>query len=119
MVYKIGNVADLGILSLIDDATLELLSHYARVLTDEYGENRNVDEDDGGYLLYAPSGTSVEEIKTCFDYTKHCAESVDRFGDFLAATYILNNEFAVTIILSMADAPTEILNELDERNENQ
>ncbi len=119
MVYKIGNVADLGILPLIDDTALELLYHYARILTNEYGENRNVDEDDGGYLLYIPSGTPTEEIKACFDYTKHCVESVDRFGELLGATYILNNEFAVTIILSAADAPTEILNEIDERNENQ
>ena len=119
MVYKIGNVADLGFLPLIDDAILDLLSHYAKVLSSEYGENRNVDEDDGGYLLYVPSGTPTEEIKACFDYTKHCVESVDRFGHLLAATYILNNEFAVTIILSLADAPTEILNEIDERNENQ
>lgn len=118
MVYKIGNVADLWILSLIDDTALELLYHYARVLTDEYGENRNIDTDDGGFLLYAPSGTPTEEIKACFDYMKHCVESVDRFGDLLAATYILHNEFAVTIILSAADAPTEILNEIDERNEN-
>ena len=66
MVYKIGNVADLDMIPLIDDTALELLLHYARVLTIEYGENRNIDEDDGGFLIYAPSGTPTEEIKACF-----------------------------------------------------
>ena len=113
MVYKIGNATDLDMLPLIDNTALELLLHYARVLTIEYGENRNIDQDDGGYLLYAPSGTKAEEIKACFDYTKRYAESVDRFGHLLAATYILHNEFAVTIILSAEDAPTEILNEIN------
>ncbi len=113
MVYKIGNVADLDMLPLINDTALELLLHYARVLTIEYGENRNVDQDDGGYLLYATPDTSAEEIKAYFDYTKHCVESVDRFGDLLAATYILHNEFAVTIILSAKDAPTEIIKEIN------
>lgn len=113
MVYKIGNVADLDMLPLIDDTALELLLHYARVLTIEYGENRNIDQDDGGYLLYAPSGTKTEEIKAYFDYTKHCVESVDRFGHLLAATYILHNEFAVTIIFSAKDAPREIIKEIN------
>ena len=113
MVYKIGNVADLDILPLIDDTALELLLHYARVLTIEYRENRNIDEDDGGYLLYAAPDTNAEEIKAYFDYTKHCVESVDRFGHLLAATYILHNEFAVTIILSVKDAPTEIIKEIN------
>lgn len=113
MVYKIGNVADLDMLPLIEDTALELLYHYARVLTTEYGEDRNVDTDDGGYLLYVPSGTPTEEIKVFFDYTKHTVESVDRFGHLLAATYILNNEFAVTIILSEKDAPMEIIKEIN------
>ena len=109
MIYKIGNVSDLDIIPLIDDTALELLYHYARVLSTEYGESRNLDEDDGGYVLYCPPGTRTEEIKDYFDYTKHCVESVDRLGNLLAATYILHNEFAVTIILSAEDAPTEII----------
>ncbi len=113
MVYKIGNVSDLERIPIPDRATYDLLYHYARVLTDEYGKDRNVDEDDGGYVLYCPSGTSMEEIKACFDHTKHCAEMVDSFGELLAATYILHNEFAVTIILSAEDAPIELIKEIN------
>ena len=113
MVYKIGNVSDLERISIPDRAIYNLLFHYARVLTSEYGQERNVNEDDGGYVLYCPPGMSMEEIKTCFDYTKHCVESVDRLGDLLAATYILHNEFVVTIILSAEDAPTEIIKEIN------
>ena len=113
MIYKIRNVSDLEGIPIPDRATYDLLYHYAKVLSTEYGENRNVDEDDGGYVLYCPSGTSMEEIKDCFDYTKHCLESADRYGTLLAATYILHNEFAVTIILSAEDAPTEIIKEIN------
>ena len=113
MVYKIGNVADLDILPLIDDTALELLLHYARVLTIEYRENRNIDEDDGGYLLYAAPDTNAEEIKAYFDYSKHTVESVDRFCSLVVAMYILHNEYVVLIVMSEADAPAEFIKEID------
>lgn len=113
MVYKIGNVSDLDMIPLIDDTALELLCHYAIVLTYEYGEERNVDTDDGGYILYCPPGTNTEDIKAYFDYTKHTLESADRFGSLISAMYILHNEFVITIIMSADDAPIEIINEIN------
>ena len=113
MVYKIGNVSELDTIPLIDDTALELLLHYARVLTTEYGEERRVDTDDGGYVLYAPSGTNAEDIKAYFDYTKHTVESIERFASLISATYILHNEFVVTIIMSADDAPIELIKEIN------
>lgn len=113
MVYKIGNVSDLGMIPLIDDTALELLHHYARVLTSEYGQERNIDTDDGGFVLYCPKGTKTEDIKAYFDYTNHIVESVDGYGELYAAMYILHNEFAVTIVGWMKDAPTEFINEIN------
>ena len=113
MVYKIGNVSDLDMIPLIDDTALELLLHYARVLTYEYGEKRNVNDSDGGFVLYAPPGTNTEDIKAYFDYTKHTLESADRFGSLISAMYILHNEFVITIIMSADDAPIEIINEIN------
>ena len=113
MVYKIGNVSDLEELPQLEDTALELLYHYASVLTTEYGAEREVDHDDGGFLLYATSGTSAEDIKPFFDFSKAVAESVDRFGELYAATYILHNEYAVTIIGSMKDIPTELADMLE------
>ena len=113
MVYKIGNLADLETLPLISDVALELLYHHASVLTHEYGENRNVDDSDGGYILYAVPGTSAEEVKVFFDFSKHSPEHVDRYGKLCEAIYLLNNDYAVVIIMSVADAPIEILNEID------
>ena len=113
MVYKIGNLADLETLPLINDVALELLCHHACVLTYEYGENRNIDESDGGYILFAPSGTNAEELKTFFDFSEHTPEHVDQYDTLCEAVYLLNNDYAVVIIMSLDDAPTEILNEID------
>jgi len=113
MVYKIGNIADLESLPLVDDTALELLCHHASVLSHEYGENRNIDTDDGGYVLYVVPGTSVAEIKSFFDISKHNPEYVNTYGNLCEAVYILTNDYAVVVIMSISDAPTEILNEID------
>ena len=113
MVYKIGNIADLESLPLVDDTALELLCHHARVLSHEYGENRNVEEDDGGYILFAPSGMNAAELKAFFDISKHTVEYVNTYGNLCEAVYLLNNDYAVVIIMSIADAPIEILNKID------
>ena len=113
MVYKIGNVSDLERIPIPDSNTYDLLYRYARILSDEYGEERNVDTDDGGYVLYTLPCATSEDIKAFFDYTKHTVESVDRFGYLCAATYILHNEFVVTIVMSTNDLPNELIKDLD------
>ena len=115
MVYKIGNVSDLEGIPITDSFTYDILHHYARVLTCEYGEKRNLDTDDGGFILYATPDTSTEDIKTFFDYTKHIVESVDRFGQLYAAMYILHNEFVVTIVGCINDIPTELTEHMEGR----
>ena len=50
MVYKIGNVSDLAKIPIACNKAKEILYHFARVLTTEYGEDRNIDTDDGGYI---------------------------------------------------------------------
>ena len=113
MVYKIGNISDLASIAISDSKAYELLSQYARLLSYEYGEDRNVDTDDGGYVLYATPGSSSEDIKAYFDYTKHVVESADRFGSLVVAMYILHNEYVVLIVMSEDDAPAEIIKEID------
>ena len=116
MVYKIGTIADLAKLPSMDRRTYRLVSILARVLTSEYGADRDVDTADGGYVLYVAPGTNLDEIKNCFDYSAACAESVEYIPDTVpptcVATYILNNEYVVVIIISAADAPPEIINEI-------
>ena len=54
MVYKLGNTSDLASLPSTDPVTLQNLYELTSVLTNEYGDDRNIDTDDGGFVLYAP-----------------------------------------------------------------
>lgn len=117
MVYKIGSVTDLERISITDDDIKSIILHYARILTDEYRADRNIDTDDGGYILYATSGTNAEEIKKFFDYTQSIAEFVEVQGEVCSAVYILSSDYGVVIVMSVADAPPEILKEIKEKAE--
>ena len=116
MVYKLGNYTDMQSLPALDLKTEEILFSYTSVLSYEYGEDRNVDEDDGGFVLYAPPGTDCEEIKAYFDYSKYILEYVDVFDEVCSALYLLSNDYGVVIVMSIVDAPDEIKKEMDEED---
>ena len=112
MVYKLANVGDIQNIPVPDQRTYNVLYELTSVLTNEYGTGRDVDADDGGYVLYAVPGTPCEEVKAWFDYTAHPIEYVNRelkaVSPLCIAMYILSNEYAVVIVMSIADAPKEI-----------
>ena len=114
MVYKLGNISDVASIPFAHEKACEICTQYARVLTTEYGEDRNIDTSDGGYILYATPGTSNEEIKAYFDHSKYTVEYVDVFGEVCSALYLLSNDYGVVIVMSVADAPIEIKKEMDE-----
>ena len=117
MVYKIGNVSDLARIPISSDKAKEILYHFARVLTTEYGEDRNIDTDDGGYILYALPGTDVKEIKDRFDYTQNILEYGEAFEDICYAVYILAQDYGVVIVMSTVDSPEGILKEIKNKGE--
>ena len=118
MVHKLGHVADIERLAITDEVTRNNLLELLQILDNEYGEDRNIDNDDGGFVLYATLGTNPEEIKAFFDYSAHEIEYVNRFlkaqPPICTAFYILNNEFVVTIVMSITDAPNEITDNFEE-----
>ena len=117
MIYKIGTVADMKSIVLEDNIAKQAVYKYATILTEEYGANRNVDKDDGGYILYATPGTKADDLKKLFDYTQNIVEFVDVDGGVCSAVYILSSDFGVVIVMSLADAPPEILKEINTKTE--
>ena len=113
MIYKIGSVEDMQSIVFENDDIKQTVYHYASILTYEYGANRNIDTDDGGYILYATKGTTAEEIKACFDYTQNIIEFVDVQNDVCSALFILSSDYGVVIITSLVDTPPEILKEIE------
>lgn len=117
MVYKLGNVTDLESLPAMDKITYGVLWEFTNVLTNEYGADRDVDNDDGGYVLYATPGTKAEEVKAMFDYSatiEYVNRTLQAEPPICSALYLLNNDYAVVIVMSIADAPKEITDNFEE-----
>ena len=113
MIYKIGNIADMKKLPPLEKNFEIFLTNCARDLSKAYGEERDVDNDDGGYILYVEKDTPHDEIKKYFDYTIHTLEYANIFYEVACATYLLNNEFAVTLVMYADNLPKEIEKELE------
>ena len=116
MIYKIGGLSDLEKIPIVEEAK-EFLYYYANILSTEYGEDRNIDNDIGGYILYALPGATVDEIKAYFDYTQNVAEYVDSNGSICVAVYITGNDYGIIIVMSIDDAPQETLKEINNKKE--
>lgn len=114
MIYKIGNLADMKALPEMNQGIFAVIHSYASILTKVYGADRNIDLDDGGYILYIERYSKETELKEYFDYTQHTIEYFDILDDnYVSVTYLLNNEFAVTIVIATDDLPKEIEKELE------
>ena len=114
MIYKIGNIKDLEDIPSMDETAKAILYHHAKVLEEQYGENRDLDLSDGGYVLYASPNTTSEELLDCFDYHRNIPESVERYKDICVATYVTNNDYCVVIVMSLDSIPAEIANEIED-----
>lgn len=117
MIYKIGTISDMDSIVFENNEVKQLVYHYVSILTYEYGADRNIDTDNGGYILYATMGTTAEEIKAFFDYTQDLVEFVEVQDDVCSALYILSSDYGVVIIMSLSDTPPEILKEIKTQTE--
>ena len=72
-----------------------------------YGADRNIEESDGGFLLFCTADATLTEVKPFFDPEKHVAEWVEPIRavpTHTLALYLLHNDYAVEIIVENSDA---------------
>ena len=114
MIYKIGNIKDVDNVPETEKHAKPAITKFAKILSDMYGADRDIDRDLGGYILYATKDTTDDEIKEKFDYSEYLVEYIEEFeGNIYAAVYILSADFAVVIITHADDFPGEIYDDAE------
>ncbi len=114
MIHKIGNVKDLSSIPNLSPEARKTLFEFANVLTQEYGEDRDINKDYGGFVLYCTSGTKVDEIKAMFDFEKYVIEFIEHTYEanpqICTIVYITSCERGAVLVMSIEDLPKEITN---------
>ena len=111
MIHKLGNIKDVDTIPHLCTGANNAVTKFTKILTEMYGEDRDVDHDMGGYVLYTEKGTSINDLKNAFDFEENTIEYVQEFeDDVIAAIYIISTEFAVVLVMHLVDAPNIICN---------
>ena len=88
------------------------VQNLVEVLDEAYGPERNVDTDDGGYVLIAFDSADVKQIKKGLNLGTGQEEAVDIIrtpdGEYLNALYLRNNEYGINIVMPLTLAPTSL-----------
>ena len=106
MVYKISTLKELeAVAEHIPICVYNKIHAIIAMLEHEYGADRNVDESDGGFVVYADSQTELDEAVTVMHLSKKIPELVDVIGGYINKFYLKNNEYGINFI-----APREVKN---------
>ena len=114
MVYKLGHIVDLQKFTLKDEAVWQVVFNCLEILDKEYGENRDVDINLGGYVLYCTAGTSDRELSEFFNYNDFIYEYVkviETTPCYCSVLYVTSSDYAVLVVMACDDARKIILKE--------
>lgn len=102
MVYKLGHTKDIDSIPFkAGGRLLDNLFEFLNVLDNEYGTDRDIDRDDGGYVLFCTLDTSEAEVRELFNYPNHTpewVEQIDHQPTYCAALFILKEDYAVVLV---------------------
>jgi len=110
MVYKLGTIDDMKMLPQLESNLHDYIKYLLLVLDTEYGTDRDIENSDGGYVVFVTEDTPMNEIKEAFDYTRHTVEYVEVGEAYSTAVYLLNNEYTVMLIMPTEELPEELRN---------
>lgn len=71
--------------------------------------------EDGGYVLYATSDTTTEEVRKAFDPNGCVPETVvriDSYPVYVYTVFILSSDYGVVLVIPASAMPSELLNQI-------
>lgn len=116
MVYKLGHEDEIGSLPFpVSGKLYDNLAEFLLVLDNEYGADRDVEHDDGGYVMFCTPGTTEDEIRRYFAFSGLVAEwvtDIPHQPEYCASLYFLREDYAVVMIrprsTSLPDCPYQL-----------
>ena len=116
MLYRIGHKKDVYSCGCkFPRRALQEVFSGLMILDEEYGYNRNWEEE-GGYSILAETTEDVAAIMQYVDYDKHPPEWVTSisYTKIISALFIMNNDFLIMVYMPQEIAPQSLLDELED-----
>ncbi|MDR7871325.1 MAG: hypothetical protein RIN55_10715 [Tissierellaceae bacterium] len=116
MMIKIAHVKDTENLCL-EKEIVSVIKEVADILDTEYGEDRDVDGGDGGYILVIQDKKEFSKLEEIYlDINDLLPEYVDkvhcRNGEvWISALVLMNNDFGVSLVMPIEIAPQYLIDE--------
>ena len=99
MIYKIGTLKQLETVKKnIPSDIYNKIYEIVAMLDREYGADRNVEDNDGGYVVYADSQDEIKQAIKLMRLNKKVPELVDVIGGYINKFYLKNNEYGINFI---------------------
>ena len=106
----------LGTLKDLDEAHIGdwdlnmALHNYLSVLDENYGENRNVHEDDGGFAIIIEDEQQLQEASTYVNLETDIYEYMEEINEnYICMLKLCNNEFSVMVYIRKILCSAELL----------
>lgn len=115
MLYKIGTVNELEtVRGKLPRGTYPTVHQIVAVLDKEYGADRNIDKEDGGFVLVAETVADLEQALTAYPVLGALKpEQVNICnGGYINALFLCNNEFGINLLMPRSLAPKKITDEI-------
>lgn len=117
---KIGTVEEIKSSNLKKKIPKEVFQEVLKIITmldDVYGSDRDVDKNDGGFVVIAENVQDIEAIShqyVALNSGLHQAVDVVKCKDglYINAFFICNNEFGINVFMSTSIAPNELTKNL-------
>lgn len=114
MLQKIGTVAQVKtIKEKLHPDLYQAVVHDLDLLDSAYGADRDYFTL-GGYSIVIDSESDLKEVKSIIDFETHFPEEVLLFSscNYLAALFVMNDDFSIIVWLPVSLAPKNFLDEV-------
>ena len=110
--YQIGNVKEiLTLQDVLPRGVFNKIYSSVKILDEVYGNNRDYMVS-GGYALVLHTKNELENLKEKVNYEElPCEWVMEIEGQYLSALFLLNDDYAVLVVMPIAIAPENILKE--------
>ena len=114
MLYRVGTAQDISSLPLsLPENVYEELLRCTLILDREYGDNRDYLQS-GGYSLIAENKDDLLSAKKIIDYDCHYPEWVDKLDGYVAALFLMNDDYSIVLFSPQTITPQVILDEMED-----